>query len=105
MSDSIAAAGSSRGGLLGRYGARLAKLAERERADVAVLQAQRQTAVADLARLHLHKVQAADPERSEFVPHMFVAHMSHKVPTPLNAIIGLSALVRPRPKDKSADDK
>jgi signal transduction histidine kinase len=102
---SIASDGASRDGLLGRYCARLVKLAERERADVAVLQAHRQKAVADLARLDMQKAQAADPERSEFVAHMFVAHMSHELRTPLNAIIGFSDLVRLRLKDKSADEK
>jgi signal transduction histidine kinase len=105
MFDSIASDGASRDGLLGRYCARLVRLAERERADVAVLQAHRQKAVADLARLDMQKAQAADPERSEFVAHMFVAHMSHELRTPLNAIIGFSDLVRLRLKDKSADEK
>jgi signal transduction histidine kinase len=102
--DSIVSHGASRDGLLGRYSARLIKLAERERADVAVLQAHRQTAVADLARLDL-QAQAADPERSDFVAHMFVAHMSHELRTPLNAIIGFSDLIRLRLKDRSAGEK
>jgi signal transduction histidine kinase len=105
MFESIASDGAPRDGLLGRYSARVVKLAERERADTAVLQAHRQTAVADLARLDIQKLQAADPERSEFVAHMFVAHMSHELRTPLNAIIGFSDLVRLRLKDASADEK
>jgi len=92
-------------GLLRRYSARLVKLAERNRADSAMLVAQREAAMAELARIDMMKAQAADPSRSEFVAHMFVAHMSHELRTPLNAIIGFSDLIRLSLKNMPADGK
>jgi signal transduction histidine kinase len=105
MFDSAVSEKTLPGGLLGRYSARLVKLAERERADVAVLRAHREKAMADLAQIDMLKAQAADPHRSEFVAHMFVAHMSHELRTPLNAIIGFSDMIRMRLKDAAGDGK
>ena len=91
--------------LLRRYIARLVRMAERSRADSAMLVAQREAALAELARIDMMKAQAADPTKSEFVAHMFVAHMSHELRTPLNAIIGFSDMIRLSLKNLPADGK
>lgn len=91
--------------LLRRYSARLVRMAERARADSALLAAQREAALAELARIDMMKAQAADPAKSEFVAHMFVAHMSHELRTPLNAIIGFSDMIRLSLKNMPADGK
>ena len=91
--------------LLRRYSARLVKIAERNRADSAMLGVKRESALAELARIDMMKAQAADPTKSEFVAHMFVAHMSHELRTPLNAIIGYSDMIRLGLKDLQADGK
>ncbi len=92
-------------GLLRAYCATLVKAAERSRADAAVAAAQRERALAELARIDVLKAQARDPEKSEFVAHMFVAHMSHELRTPLNAIIGFSDMIRLTLKDLPDEGK
>ncbi len=91
--------------LLRRYSARLVHVAERRRADAAVLRAHREAALAELARIDMLKAEARDPAKSEFVAHMFVAHMSHELRTPLNAIIGFSDMIRLRLNNMQADGK
>jgi signal transduction histidine kinase len=94
-----------RKGLLHSYSARLATLAERTRADAAVLEAHREHALAELSRIDMLKAQARDPAKSEFFSHMLVAHMSHELRTPLNAIIGFSDMIRLTLKKMPEDGK
>src|SRR5215470_4007047 len=94
-----------RNGLLQRYSARLATLADRGRADAAVLEAHREHALAELSRIDMLKAQARDPAKSEFFSHMLVAHMSHELRTPLNAIIGFSDMIKLTLKKMPADGK
>jgi signal transduction histidine kinase len=91
--------------LLAQYSATLVKAVERSRADVATAAAQRDRALAEVARIDVLKAQARDPERSEFIAHMFVAHMSHELRTPLNAIIGFSDMLRLSLKELVDDGK
>jgi len=91
--------------LLRRYGQRLARAAERQRADVATLEAHRERAMATLSRIDLLKEQARDPDKVEFIAHSFVAHMSHELRTPLNAIIGFSDLLSFRLQDLPCDER
>ena len=98
-------AATIRKGLLHRYSARLATLAERTRADAAAVEAHRERALAELSRIDMLKAQARDPAKSEFFAHMLVAHMSHELRTPLNAIIGFSDMIRLCLKNVSADGK
>ena len=91
--------------LLQRYGQRLARVAERRRADVATKEAHRERALATISRIDLLKEQARDPDKSEFIAHSFVAHMSHELRTPLNAIIGFSDLLDLRLKEMSCDGR
>ena len=91
--------------LLQRYGQRLARVAERRRADVATKEAHRERALATISRIDLLKEQARDPDKSEFIAHSFVAHMSHELRTPLNAIIGFSDLLALQLRGISCDEK
>jgi len=91
--------------LLHRYGQRLARAADRHRADVATKDAHRERALATISRIDLLKEQARDPDKSEFIAHSFVAHMSHELRTPLNAIIGFSDLLGLRLKDMPCDER
>ncbi len=99
------ARGAAQDTLLGRYSARLVTVAERHRADAAVIEAHRERALADLARIDTLKAQARDPLKAEFVANMFVAHMSHELRTPLNAIIGFSDMLRLVLKNMAPDGK
>jgi len=94
-----------RKGLLQSYSARLVTLAERSRADAAVVEAHREHALAELSRIDMLKAQARDPAKSEFFSHMLVAHMSHELRTPLNAIIGFSDMIRLTLKKMPEDGK
>ena len=94
-----------RKGLLQSYSARLVTLAERSRADAAVVEAHREHALAELSRIDMLKAQARDPAKSEFFSHMLVAHMSHELRTPLNAIIGFSDMMRLTLKKMPEDGK
>ena len=83
-----------RTGLLHQYSARMVTLAEHSRADAAMVETHRERAVAELCRIDMLKAQARDPAKSEFFAHSLVAHMSHELHTPLNAIIGFSDMIR-----------
>jgi len=91
--------------LLHRYGQRLARAAERHRADLAIREAHRERALATISRIDLLREQARDPDKSEFIANSFIAHMSHELRTPLNAIIGFSDLLGLRLKEMSCDEK
>ena len=91
--------------LLQRYSDRLVRLADRSRAEAAIVRAQHEAALAEVARIDMLKAQAKNPEKSEFLAHMFVAHMSHELRTPLNAIIGFSDLLRLSLQNLEVDGK
>src|SRR5579862_1334361 len=91
--------------LLHRYGQRLARVADRRRADVATKEAHRERALATISRIDLLKEQARNPDKSEFIANSFVAHMSHELRTPLNAIIGFSDLLTLQLRAISCDER
>jgi signal transduction histidine kinase len=80
---------TSHASLLRRYRNRLCRLAERDRADLAALAADRAAQAAEEAAVAMGQAQAVSRAKSRFL-----AHMSHELRTPLNAIIGFSDMIR-----------